>query len=42
MKVKKLKVFNIEKQKNGNMKLKRHKGKFVKNKGASLEANSAG
>ena len=41
MKVKAPKGFHWMKQEDGSYKLMKHKGKFVKHKGASLEANFA-
>ena len=41
MKVKAPKGYHWMKQKNGSFKLMKHKGKFVKHKGASLTANFA-
>ena len=41
MKVKAPKGFHWMKQEDGSLKLMKHKGKFVKHKGASLEANFA-
>ncbi len=41
MKVKAPKGYHWMKQKNGSYKLMKHKGKFVKHKGASLTANFA-